>query len=209
MSCNGRARILNSAKIMFLVLPILLIGSRTVVPQQGASVSLNTGFSQPAYLGQSMAIFVYVQNLASVPMEVMSVAVTTDWYQTLNGNVPRILQAGESSSWKFDNVNIPSSTWTGEHQFDASIMVGWADSSGGWSNTLSSPLKVTTKFAVTQAPSQPAVTIGGPGVPNTIVGPSLPSTNNSDYSGYIAAVILGAILAAALILGIQKAKTKK
>ena len=136
-------------------LPVLLIilGISSVGGQP--SVALNASFSAPDYLGQSMTVWITVQNQASIPMEVQSVIVSFDWYNTLNGATPRILQAGEKSTWEFDNIQIPSATWTGKHSFDASVMVGWADSSGGWSNTLSSPLQVTTNFGVQEAPPPP------------------------------------------------------
>ena len=112
---------------------------------------MSTQWSEPDYLGQSMNVTVIVQNLGSVPLEVQSVTVSFDWNNTLSGNTPRILQAGEKSRFEIDNVRIPSTTWTGEHSFFATVMGGWADSAGGWSNTLSSPVVIKTNFGVQEA----------------------------------------------------------
>lgn len=117
------------------------------------SVSVSTADTQPAYLGDSMRIGVNVQNQASIPMEVMSVIVTLDWgSQSVAGDTPRILQAGGTASWEFYNVTIPSDTWTGTHTYDVYVVVGWADSSGGFHNTLSSPVHVAENFAVQETP---------------------------------------------------------
>lgn len=142
-------------RTLFVVIAVMFVGVTTTTAQSGPSVSVSTKFSEPAYLGQSMTVWIAVQNQASIPMQVQSVIVSFDWYNTLNGNTPRILQAGETSTWEFDNIQIPSTTWTGKHSFDANVMVGWADSSGGWSNTLSSPVRVTTNFGVQEAPPPP------------------------------------------------------
>jgi hypothetical protein len=146
---------------VLLLLPVLLmiLGMSSAFGQP--SVALNASFTAPDYLGQSMTVWVEVENQASLPMQVQSVMVSFDWYNTLTGNTPRTLQAGEKSTWEFDNVQIPSTTWTGKHSFDASIMVGWADKSGGWSNTLSSPLHSIMNFGVQEAPLPPTTTVSG------------------------------------------------
>ena len=138
------------ARAVVLALMLCCVVSN-VWAQSGASASVSTGFTQPAYLGQSMTIFVYVTNLASVPMEVQGVIVNTDWYQTLTGDAPRILQAGIKSTWEFDNVQIPSTTWTGEHSFGTTVTLAFADQSGGFSNT-ASPVQISTNFAVSETP---------------------------------------------------------
>jgi hypothetical protein len=180
-----------------ILLPMLLILSvipplvtQTVSSQP--SVGWNISYSTPDYLGQSMTVSIEVENQASVPMQVQSVMVSFDWYSTLQGDTPRVVQAGEKSTWEFDNIQIPSTTWTGKHSFDASVMVGWADSSGGWSNTLSSPLHATTNFGVQQAPTEQG------GVTETIVGPSIPPSA-PDYSGF---AILAILVLVIVILGI-------
>jgi hypothetical protein len=166
-----------------------------------------------------MNIWVIVQNQASIPMQVTSVTVSLDWYQTLTGNTPKVLQAGEKQRWEFDNVTIPSTTWTGEHSSVASIMVGWADSSGGWSHTLSSPLTSTTNFAVQQQPSpQEGYTtcnqngcfgFNEPGY-TTPIAPVLTNNGAPDYSGVIIALLLVvvAVLVVVVIIKSGEARSK-
>jgi hypothetical protein len=221
---------LHKAAIVFAVLAIVLVTSNSVFGQ--ASLSMSTQFTQPAYLDETMTIWVTVQNQASIPFEVMSLTVSLDWYQTLTGDTPRVLQAGEKSSWEFDNVNIPSATWTGKHSFDASATGGFADSSGGWSNQLSSPVTTTTNFGVQQQkPEQQGswtcsqngcagfteagyttcgqglcVSQGGPGLPQITV------NNGPDFSGPVIAILVMLVIVIAvplLLLDYRKTKRPK
>jgi ribosomal protein L40E len=164
-----------------------------------ASLAVDTRYTAPDYLGQSMTVWVDVTNQASVPMQVQSLTVSFDWYSTLTGDVPRVLQAGEMSTWEFDNIQIPSETWVGEHSFDAKVMVGWTDSSGGWSHTLSSPLDVTTNFGVqSPPPPQGGFTEVGPGVPSYTV--PIITNRAPDYS-WVAWLILVPLILIGIVLG--------
>jgi hypothetical protein len=183
-------------RTLLVIVAMMFVGVTTTTAQSGPSVSVSTRFTEPAYLGQSMTVWIAVQNQASIPMQVQSVIVSFDWYSTLNGNTPRVLQAGETSTWEFDNIQIPSATWTGKHSFDASVMVGWADSSGGWSNTLSSPLHVTTNFAVQEAPPPPTFA-----VTNTLAITVNQNVPNNSISGFpLESILFGAIVAIVLLI---------
>jgi hypothetical protein len=154
-----------------------------------------------------MTVTVTVQNLGSVPMEVQSLTINFDWYTNLAGDTPRILQAGERWTWNFANVEIPSYTWIGRHSYDVSVMVGWADSSGGWSNTLKSPAHASADFAVqSPPPPQPAVTINEPGYTQAIgpAGPSSQPSNGVDAETPAVIFVLCLIVVGVAWLGIER-----
>lgn len=208
--------LVSLAKPAVFLLPILLLilGISSVWGQAlTLSLSMNAHWSGPDYLGQSMTVWISVVNQASIAMQVQSLMVSFDWYNTVTGNTPRVLQAGENSTWEFDNIQIPSSTWTGQHSFVASVMVGWADSSGGWSHTLSSPMQQTTNFGVQQAPSaqsQEGYTTcgqGGCAVFNeqgytTPIGPNIPTGGNGGFLDFWGPTITVVVLLVALIIGV-------
>lgn len=158
------------------------------------SAGIGTSYSAPDYLGQSMTVTVLVSNDASIPMQVQSVTVNFDWPGGLfNGDAPRVLQAGEKSTWEFDNIQIPSTTWAGKHSYDADAVVGWADSSGGWSHTM--PLHLETNFGAQEAPPPPISV-------NTLaitVNQYVPST--PDLSGmWVILILLAMVVVVAIII---------
>lgn len=145
---------------LVLLIAFMSLAVNTVHGQP--TFSLDTGYSQPAYLGQSMFVTVTVTNLASIEARVESASVTFDWGATFTGQTPAILQPGGNHQWRFDPVNIPSYTWTGKHSYDASVVVSFADSSGGWTNNPNTPSKISANFGVQEAPPPPTTTAGGP-----------------------------------------------
>jgi hypothetical protein len=103
---------------LVLVLMLFLVGKVSSQPavlgQPGCLVE--TFYSRPAVLGDSMFMIVNVTNLAYyIVASVEEVVLTFDWGATLSGSTPRILEPGKTTIWSFDSVEVPSYVWSGLH----------------------------------------------------------------------------------------------
>lgn len=115
--------------LLVLVLTLLpvetAVGQPTVLGYPGYSV--DTNYSQPANLGHSMFVAVNVTNLSYyIVASVDSVKLTFDWGAVLTGSTPWPLQPRENNTWRFDQVDIPSYTWTGTHVCLIDLMVSFS-----------------------------------------------------------------------------------
>jgi hypothetical protein len=104
--------------LLVLVLAVVpletAVAQPTVIGYPGYSV--DTNYSQPVNLGHGMFVAVNVTNLSYyIVASVDSVKATFDWGAILTGSTPWPLQPRENNTWRFDQVDIPSSTWTGTH----------------------------------------------------------------------------------------------
>jgi hypothetical protein len=112
--------------VVVAFLPVeCVIGQPTFLGYPGYSV--NTTYSQPANLGNSMFVAVNVTNLSYyIAASVDSVKLTFDWGTVLFGETPWPLQPGENNTWRFEQVDIPSSTWSGTHVCLIDLTVSFA-----------------------------------------------------------------------------------
>ena len=115
--------------LLVLVLTLLpaetAVGQPTVLGYPGYSV--DTHYSQPASLGHSMFVSVNVTNLSYyIVASVDSVKLTFDWGAIFIGSTTWPLQPRENVTWRFDQVDIPSHTWTGTHVCLIDLMVSFA-----------------------------------------------------------------------------------
>lgn len=220
--------------VLLLILALVASEVQPVSSQEQTWFVVSGTYTAPDYLGQSMSITVWVTDTASIPMQIQSLTVALDWNQNLAGDTPRIVQPGQQSTWQFDNVQIPSYTWTGKHTYDVAVMVGFADSNGGWSRTLTAPFHDVVDFGVQeQPPSQPppaqgaatewclesgvttvCATMNGPQGPVTEVGPEIPTGGNGgDFWGsgggalMAVVVLLVAVIIGVGIVGSRRKKT--
>ena len=136
-------------KPFLLLIFLLLIGYPAFVAAQ-PSVDLSTGYTTPSYLGGLISVEVGVRNLGSVIARVSRVEVAFDWSQSFTGNVPMMIQPGESYQWSFPDCTVPGNTWAGKHSYSVTVLVAWADSSGGWSQD--NTLTIRADFNVEQPP---------------------------------------------------------
>jgi hypothetical protein len=160
-------------------------------------VVVGGGFTQPAFLGQSITAWVNVQNTGSGPVRVSKVEIRFDWYNTYTDNVPVILQPGETHKWTFEDRTVPSQTWIGKHSYDVAVWVAWADTSGGWEKDQAVTQRID--FAV-QEPPPPAPET----VVQTIAGPLSP-TASSDGSWILPLVlIIGLVVVVGITVTLRK-----
>lgn len=113
------------------------------------------GFTQPAFLGQTISVYVSAQNSGSTLVRVSKVEVSFDWYDIYTDDSPVVLQPGELNRWTFDDRAIPSSTWVGQHSYKVTVWAAWSDGSGGWKKD--EMVTQEPEFAV-QEPSPPILT---------------------------------------------------
>lgn len=114
------------AAALALVLVLFSVGKvfcqPTFLGQPGYSVE--TAYSRPAVLGDSMFVTVNVTNLAYFIMaSVEGVVLKFDWGATFSGPTPRILEPGERGTWRFDSIDVPSGIWSGIHACLISVEV--------------------------------------------------------------------------------------
>jgi hypothetical protein len=195
------------AVALALVLVLCSVGKVSCQPtflgQPGYSVE--TVYSSPAVLGDSMLVIVNVTNLAYfITASVDGVLLTFDWGATFSGPTPRIIEPGETGTWRFDPIDVPSDVWGGAHACLISVQV-----------TFSYPTWPTERFLVHmpiqvqgEIPLQfPVQTRSQSGAPTMVTGPSLikvvsvkvgPARVSQIYAVYRAIVI--AVVALAIIL---------
>jgi hypothetical protein len=159
------------------------------------TASLSTAHTTPSYLGGLISVRVGVQNLASVVARVSRVEVHFDWLQTLTDNVPVMIQPGETHEWAFSDCASPERTWAGKHSYDTTVLIAWADSSGGWSQDSTGALK--TEFTVEQPPPAQVYTFSGATLALTVE--QSPPPQETASSSLLALLLIGALLVGAVI----------
>ena len=161
------------------------------------TASLSTAYTTPSYLGGLMSVKVRVGNLGSVVARVSRVEVHFDWSQVFTGNVPIMVQPGETHEWSFSDCPIPEHTWTGKHSYDITVLVAWADSSGGWRQDVAGILQ--TEFTVEQPPPPDVYTFSGATLVATI---PVSGTTSEIASGHLIALLLLGLLFVGAIVAI-------
>ena len=178
-----------TSKPFVLLSLLLLIGYPALVAAQ-PSADLSTTYTTPSYLGGSISVKVGVHNLGSVIARVSRVEVTFDWSQTFTGNVPIMIQPGESYQWSFPDCAIPGNTWAGKHSYDVIALITWADSSGGWGQDITGRMR--TDFNVEQQPPPQVLVV-------TVTQETLPPSPQAWSEFLPGLLILGLVLVGAIV----------
>jgi hypothetical protein len=204
------------AAALALVLVLCSVGKVSCQPtflgEPGYSVE--TVYSSPAILGDSMFMIVNVTNLAYFIMaSVDRVLLTFDWGAAFSGPTPRTLEPGETGTWRFDPIDVPPGVWSGVHACLISVQVTFSYPTWPTERFLAHmPIQVQGEIPVqfsvqTRSQSGPPTMVTGPSLIKVVSVNAGPAGVSQIYALYRAIVI--AVVAFAIILLVTRSTLAK